>query len=66
MKGLKMAINRKRKSSFERKCLSKSSKRLFRDAPRSIFRIIDKVEKDARKMECVIMTYDVKVKTSKR
>ena len=60
-----MAINRKRKNCFERKCISKATKRLFKDLPRSLWRKIDKVEKAARKMERAVMGYDVKV-TGKR
>lgn len=35
---------RTRRSSIERRCLSKSSKRLFRNAPRSLRRVVYEAE----------------------
>lgn len=60
-----MAINRKRKSSFERKCVSKATKRLFCSDSRKVRRIMDNVEKAARKLEHTSMNYDVKSKTGR-
>lgn len=59
------AINRKRKNSFERKCLSKKYKRQFSGSSKEIFRMIDKVEKVAKKLESAVMGYDVKAKDSR-
>lgn len=58
-----MAINRSRKSSFERKCISKASKRLFKDASPEVRRMIDKAEKAARKLERAVIG-GPKVKTN--
>lgn len=38
-------VNRKRRASFERKSLSKASKRLFAGSSGVVFRIIDKLER---------------------
>jgi hypothetical protein len=47
-------INRKRRNSFERKCLSKSMKRLFQDSPRAFFRELFQTEVANKKRERVI------------
>lgn len=60
-----MPINRERKSSFERKCVSKATKRLFGSDSREVRKIMDKVEKDSWKLEYAVMNYDVKIKTSR-
>lgn len=41
-------VNRTRRSSFERKCLSKSVKRLFAGSSGVVFKLMDKVEKKSR------------------
>lgn len=41
-------ISRTRRSSFERKCLSKSAKRLFAGCSSFVFKVVDKVEKKSR------------------
>jgi len=38
-------INRTRRNSIERRCLSKSFKRLFVDAPRSTFKMLEQVKR---------------------
>ena len=43
-----MAINRTRRSSIERRCLSKSSKRVFRGKGSAMMRIIYQAECQAR------------------
>jgi hypothetical protein len=43
-----MAINRTRRSSLERRCVSKSSKRLFRCSGKTLFKVIYAAECHAR------------------
>ncbi|MDR1647277.1 MAG: hypothetical protein LBR88_04470 [Zoogloeaceae bacterium] len=43
-----MAITRTRRSSIERRCLSKTSKRLFRSKGTAMFRIVYQAECHAR------------------
>lgn len=42
-------ISRKKRTSFERKCLSKSLKRMWAGASSQVFRTVLKAEADARK-----------------
>lgn len=51
---------RERKNSFERKCVDKATKRLFAGATKEVKRLMDKVTKEARKLEYAIMNYNVK------
>lgn len=43
-----MAVNRVRRSSLERRCVSKSAKRLFKGANRTMFKVIYAAECHAR------------------
>ncbi|HRH13815.1 MAG TPA: hypothetical protein PK225_05625 [Azonexus sp.] len=43
-----MAINRTRRSSLERRCISKSSKRLFKGTGKTMFKVIYAAECHAR------------------
>ena len=43
-----MAISRTRRSSLERRCISKSSKRLFKGGSRTMFKVIYGAECHAR------------------
>ncbi|MBL8433263.1 MAG: hypothetical protein JNK80_12765 [Dechloromonas sp.] len=43
-----MAINRTRRSSLERRCVSKSSKRLFKCAGKTLFKVVYAAECHAR------------------
>lgn len=43
-----MAINRTRRSSIERRCVSKTAKRLFRGKGRTMFKVIYAAECHAR------------------
>lgn len=43
-----MAINRNRRSSLERRCVSKSSKRLFKGTGKTMFKVIYAAECHAR------------------
>lgn len=43
-----MAINRTRRSSLERRCISKSAKRLFKGATRTLFKVVYGAECQAR------------------
>jgi hypothetical protein len=43
-----MAINRTRRSSLERRCVSKSSKRLFKGDGKTLFKVIYAAECHAR------------------
>jgi len=47
-KELVMAINRTRRSSLERRCVSKSSKRLFKGTGKTMFKVIYAAECHAR------------------
>ncbi len=41
-------INRLRRNSIERRCLSKSMKRLFSGAPHGTFKMLEKVKRASR------------------
>ncbi|MGE5386267.1 MAG: hypothetical protein ACM3SV_10320 [Betaproteobacteria bacterium] len=43
-----MAINRTRRSSLERRCVSKTAKRLFKGQSRTMFKVIYAAECQAR------------------
>lgn len=38
-------LTRKRRNTLERRCLSKSLKRLFVGAPKSLFRMLEKIKR---------------------
>ena len=42
-------VTRTRRSSFERKCLSKSAKRLFHGMGRQVFKLLVAVDKPAKR-----------------
>lgn len=42
-------VNRKKRTSFERKCLTKASKRLYAGSTPTVFRVVYKVERDLRR-----------------
>jgi hypothetical protein len=48
IKELVMAINRNRRSSLERRCVSKSTKRLFKGDGKTMFKVIYAAECHAR------------------
>ena len=43
------AVSRSKRSSFERKCLSKSFKRIFAGMGRQVFKVVLKAEQQSRK-----------------
>lgn len=57
-------MTRVRKNSFERKCIGKAAKRLWKDATPAQWKLLNKTEIAARKIERAVMGYDVKVKST--
>lgn len=49
------SVDRKRRNTLERKCLSKSLKRLFKGCSRTVFKTVMKAERDSKRKVSSLM-----------